>query len=205
MILKSSITPTFCPGCNNFLLYAAIQQAVTQLKIAKENLVLVFDIGCIGNMADFFSTYSVHGLHGRCIPTALGVKLQNPKLTVIAIGGDGGIYGEGMGHLIAAARSDSPVTVLVSNNQLYSLTTGQTSPTTPKGAKTKSTPLGSPSVPVDPVSLLKSANPDIFVESINGRDPQLVTAKLIEAIKHPGFSLLDLQQVCATFGKQLLA
>jgi len=156
-------------------------------------------------MADFFSTYSVHGLHGRCIPTALGVKLQNPKLTVIAIGGDGGIYGEGMGHLIAAARSDSPVTVLVSNNQLYSLTTGQTSPTTPKGAKTKSTPLGSPSVPVDPVSLLKSANSDIFVESINGRDPQLVTAKLIEAIKHPGFSLLDLQQVCATFGKQLLA
>ncbi|MCX6726475.1 MAG: thiamine pyrophosphate-dependent enzyme [Candidatus Shapirobacteria bacterium] len=203
--LKSGITPTWCPGCNNFLLFAGIQQAIDQLGIAKENVVLVFDIGCIGNMADFFNTYSVHSLHGRCIPTALGVKLANPKLTVIAIGGDGGVYGEGMGHLIAAARADAPITVVVSDNHLYSLTTGQTSPTTPKGSKTKSTPLGSISVPINPVSLLHTINPDVMVDSIDGRDPQLITAKLVEALKHPGFSLLDLQQICVTFGKELSA
>lgn len=202
--LKSAITPTWCPGCNNYLLYGAIQQAINTLGIAKENLVLVFDIGCIGNMADFFNTYSIHSLHGRCLPTAIGVKLANPKLTVVAIGGDGGIYGEGLGHLIAAARSDLDINVLVSNNQLYSLTTGQTSPTTPKGSKTKSTPLGSINLAVDPVKLLQSVNAGSFVESIDGRNPALLTQKILQTLKHPGFSLLDLQQVCVTFGKQLL-
>lgn len=205
MELKSNITPTFCPGCNDYMLYAGIQAAIKQLNIPKEQLVLVFDIGCVGNMADFFSTYSMHTLHGRCIPTALGVKLQNPDLTVIAIGGDGGVYGEGMGHLVAAARANSPLTVLVANNQLYSLTTGQTSPTTPKGSKTKSTPLGSVNLPVEPVSFLKTINPDVKVESIDGRNPTVVTEKIVEAIENPGFSLLDLQQVCVTFGKQLSA
>src|SRR4030042_3120546 len=161
MNLKSHIIPTFCPGCNNFLLFAGIQQAIEQLQIPKENLVLVFDICCSGNMADFFSTYGIHSLHGRCIPTAIGVKLANPKLIVIAIGGDGGIYGEGMGHLVAAARANSDISVLVSNNQLYSLTTGQTSPTTPHGAKTKSTPLGTPNLPVEPISFLKAINPNL--------------------------------------------
>jgi 2-oxoglutarate ferredoxin oxidoreductase subunit beta len=203
MNLRSTVVPTFCPGCNNYFLYAGIQQAINNLNIPKEDLVLVFDIGCIGNMADFFNTYSIHALHGRCIPTAIGVKLANPKLTVIAIGGDGGIYGEGMGHLISAARANAPITVLVSNNQLYSLTTGQTSPTTPKGSKTKSTPLGSVSLPVDPTILLKNLNPDVFVESIDGRNLPLIPGKIEQALKNPGFSLLDLQQVCVTFGKQL--
>ena len=107
MNLKSHIIPTFCPGCNNFLLFAGIQQAIEQLQIPKENLVLVFDIGCIGNMADFFSTYGIHSLHGRCIPTAIGVKLANPKLIVIAIGGDGG------GQLQGAGRFDQREGALV--------------------------------------------------------------------------------------------
>ena len=202
--LKSSITPTFCPGCHNFILYAAIQQAIDQLNINKENLVLVFDIGCIGNMADFFSTYSIHSLHGRCIPTALGVKLANPKLTVIAIGGDGGIYGEGLNHLIAAARLDANITVLVANNQLYSLTTGQTSPTSPKLSKTKSTPLGSPNFALDPIALLKSVNPITDAVSVDGRQLQELTVAIKSAIAGPNFSLVDVRQVCATFGKQLL-
>lgn len=201
--LRSKIIPTWCPGCNNHLLSASLQQVIAKLNISKKDLVLVYDIGCIGNMADFFSTYSVHGLHGRCIPTALGVKLTNPKLTVIAIGGDGGIYGEGMGHLIAAARANCNLTVLVSNNNLYSLTTGQTSPTTPKGSKTKSTPLGSASVAVNPVNLLQAVNPDIFVKSVEGQSIQAVTDAISQAINNPGFSLVDIHQNCITFGKQL--
>jgi 2-oxoglutarate ferredoxin oxidoreductase subunit beta len=201
--LRSKTVPTWCPGCHNHLLSAALQQAVAKLKIAKKDLVLVFDIGCIGNMADFFSTYSIHGLHGRCIPTALGVKMFNPKLTVIAVGGDGGIYGEGMGHLIAAARANYDLTVLVSNNNLYSLTTGQTSPTTPKGSKTKSTPLGSVSTPVEPLGLLAAVNPEVFAASAEGQNIQELANTIVNAIKHPGFSLIDIRQTCITFGKQL--
>ena len=165
---------------------------------------MVFDIGCIGNMADFFSTFGIHSLHGRCVPTAVGVKLARPDLTVLAVGGDGGIYGEGLGHLIAAARANYNVTTIVANNFLYSLTTGQTSPTTPKNSQTKSTPLRNPNVPVDPTTLLKAANPEVLVNSLNGQNLSEVTKTLQSSIKHPGFSLLDLRQVCVTFGKQLL-
>jgi len=203
MNLKSNVIPTWCPGCNDYLLMSGIDQALSQLDIKKENIVLVFDIGCIGNMADFFSTYGIHTLHGRCLPTALGVKLHNPKLTVIAIGGDGGIYGEGLNHLIATARGNYDIKVLVANNQLYSLTTGQTSPTTPKGSKTKSTPLGSVSVPVDAVALVKTANADVMAKSIDGRQPKEIIDSIKEAVSTPGFALLDFRQVCVTFGKQL--
>jgi 2-oxoglutarate/2-oxoacid ferredoxin oxidoreductase subunit beta len=201
--LRSNIIPTFCPGCHNFVIYAAIQQAVTALNIPKENIVLVFDIGCIGNMADFFNTYGIHSLHGRCLPTAIGVKLANPKLTVIAIGGDGGIYGEGLNHLLSAVRLSANITVIVANNHLYSLTTGQTSPTTPKGSKTKSTPQGAPSIALNPIPLLKTVNPEIFAKHIDCRQPLEVTAAIKESLTQPGFSLLDLDQVCVTFGKQL--
>lgn len=203
MNYKSNNIPTWCPGCNDYLLLTAIDQALTQLQIKKENVVLVFDIGCIGNMADFFSTYGIHSLHGRCVPTALGVKLHNPKLTVLAIGGDGGIYGEGLNHLIASARSNYDVKVLVANNQLYSLTTGQTSPTTPKGSKTKSTPLGSTGHSLDAVKLVKTVNSEVLAESVDGRQLPVVIESIKKAILTPGFALLDFQQVCVTFGKQL--
>ncbi|HPJ16720.1 MAG TPA: thiamine pyrophosphate-dependent enzyme [Candidatus Woesebacteria bacterium] len=202
MNLKSKIIPTFCPGCNNYILMSALHQAIEKLAIDPKKLVLVFDIGCIGNMADFFSCPSIHGLHGRSIPTAVGVKLADPSLTVIAIGGDGGIYGEGMGHLIASARANYPITTIVANNQLYSLTTGQTSPTSPKGSKTKSTPTGSISEAFLP-STLSSLNKDIIVNSVDGTDLQKLTETIVKSIQHPGFSLVDVSQVCVTFHKQL--
>lgn len=205
MNLRSSITPTFCPGCHNFIVSASIQKTVENLNIKKENLVLVFDIGCVGNMADFYSTYGIHSLHGRCLPTAIGVKLANPKLTVIAVGGDGGIYGEGLNHLLAAARLNADITVLVADNHLYSLTTGQTSPTTPQGSKTKSTPLGAPALAINPVSLVKSVNSTVFASSVDCRQPLAVSEAITKAVSHSGFSLLNLEQICITFGKQLAA
>lgn len=202
---RSTVTPTWCPGCPNYLLYASLQQALNNINVAKENIVLVYDIGCIGNMADFLNTYGIHSLHGRSIATALGVKLANPKLTVIALGGDGGIYGEGLNHLMAAARLNLDITVIVANNHLYSLTTGQTSPTTPQGSKTKSTPQGSPSIALDPIPVLKTVNPKIYAKNIGGLQPQEITSTLEEAIKYPGFSVVDLNQICVTFGKKLLS
>ena len=200
---RSKIIPTWCPGCANYILYAALEQAITSLNLPLENLVMVYDIGCIGNMADFFKTYGIHSLHGRCIPTAVGVKLANPKLTVIAIGGDGGVYGEGLNHLISAARLNIQITALVSDNHLYSLTTGQASPTTPKGSKTKSTPAGDPFLALSPVPLLKTVNPDVFAEHLDCKNPTDVATAIKNALNHPGFSLVDLDQLCVTFGKQL--
>ena len=188
MNLRSSIIPTWCPGCHDFVIYAGIQQALTGLDLPLEKIVIVYDIGCIGNMADFFNTYGIHSLHGRCIPTAIGVKLANPDLTVIVIGGDGGVYGEGLNHLISAARLNIKITVLVANNHLYSLTTGQASPTTPKGSKTKSTPGGDPFLALDPIPLLKTVNPNVFAKHVDCKNPVEVVATLKEAITNPGFA-----------------
>jgi len=202
--LKSKVIPTWCPGCHDFIIFSSLQQAINNQKIDIKDLVIVYDIGCIGNMADFFKVFGVHSLHGRSIPTAVGIKLANPKLKVIVVGGDGGIYGEGLSHLLSAARLNIDITVIVANNQLYSLTTGQTSPTTPKGVKTKSTPKGVPSVAVEPISLIKEINPEAWVKHASCYKPPEVTEAIEEAIKHDGFDLVDLEQLCVSFGKQLL-
>lgn len=201
--LKSKIIPTWCPGCHDFIIFACLQQAINKLEIDIKKLVIVYDIGCSGNMADFLKVFGVHSLHGRSIPTAIGIKMARPDLTVIVIGGEGGLYGEGMAHLIAAARLNIDITVLVANNQLYSLTTGQTSPTTPKGAKTKSTPLGAPSVPVDPIALVNAVNPESSAVRVTCMKPPEVTEAMVTAMTNNGFNLVDIDQLCVTFSKQL--
>jgi 2-oxoglutarate ferredoxin oxidoreductase subunit beta len=201
--LKSKNIPTWCPGCHDFIIFACLQQAITKKEIDLKKLVIVYDIGCSGNMADFLKVFGVHSLHGRSIPTAVGIKLARPELTVIAIGGEGGIYGEGMSHLIAAARLNVDLTVLVANNQLYSLTTGQTSPTTPQGAKTKSTPQGAPSVAVEPIALVNAVNQKASAIHVTCIKPPEVTDAIIKALGNNGFNLVDIDQLCVTFSKQL--
>lgn len=200
---RSHIAPTWCPGCHNYLTFASLQKSFADLNLNLDTLVISYDIGCAGNMADFFRTYALHTLHGRSVPAAIGVKIANPKLLVCVVGGDGGIYGEGLNHLITAARGDIDIKVFVSNNFLYSLTTGQTSPTTPKGSRTKSTPTGNINQPIDPVKLLKSANPDIFAESVDCKDIPKLNDTVKRALEHPGFALVDMIQECVAFGKQL--
>ncbi|MFA5827786.1 MAG: thiamine pyrophosphate-dependent enzyme [Candidatus Shapirobacteria bacterium] len=201
MNFKTNIIPTWCPGCSNYLLSSGIQQTLTKLNVSTSDLVIAYDIGCAGNMADFINSFGAHTLHGRCIPFAIGAKVANPSLTVCAVGGDGGIYGEGLNHLIAAARMNIDITVFVANNHLYSLTTGQTSPTTAKGTKTKSTPLGAPGVPLDPVKLVKAVNPEVFAETVDSKDVGKLNELIESAMKFRGFSLLDTAQFCLAFGK----
>jgi 2-oxoglutarate ferredoxin oxidoreductase subunit beta len=133
----------------------------------------------------------------------MAVKLVNPKLTVCVYGGDGGTYGEGLNHLIAAARANSDIKIIVANNALYSLTTGQTSPTTPKNAKTKSTPFGNLNVPIDPIKLIKTINPAVFAQSVPSSDIAGVEKAFKEGFAHKGFVLIDITQSCVAFGKQL--
>ncbi len=195
--------PTWCPGCGNFLLMQGSQKCFADQNIDSENIVAVYDIGCAGNMADFIKTYGLHTLHGRVIPVAMGVKLHNPKLTTLCIGGDGGIYGEGLNHLITAARTNIDIKVFVSNNFLYSLTTGQTSPTTPYQAKTKSTPQGSDLIPLKPIELIKKINPKVLAQTTTSKNPKDLFEKIKEIMKHKGFALLDIETDCLAFGKQL--
>ncbi|MBU1088515.1 2-oxoacid:ferredoxin oxidoreductase subunit beta [Patescibacteria group bacterium] len=198
---KSSVVPTWCPGCPNFLLFSGLQSSFAKLKIPNHNIVVVSDIGCAGNMADFLNTYGIHSLHGRAIPTAIGVKLANPKLTVVVVIGDGGAYGEGLNHLITATRANYDIKVFVANNHLYSLTTGQASPTTKTGTKTKSTPQGYALKPINPVFLLKNVNPSILVENVNSKNPPKLFKKITNTLNHQGFALLDISQICISFGK----
>jgi len=198
---KTNITPTWCPGCGNYLILSFLERSFTAQHISPKNIVAVYDIGCAGNMADYLNTYGVHSLHGRAVPVAMGIKYTSPKLKVIIIGGDGGIYGEGLNHLIAAARANIDIKIFVSNNFLYSLTTGQASPTTPFRAKTKSTPFGTDSLPLDATKLVKTVNPEVFAEKSDSQNPHDLLQKIEQALLSPGFALLDVKQKCVAFGK----
>jgi 2-oxoglutarate/2-oxoacid ferredoxin oxidoreductase subunit beta len=196
----SSIMPTWCPGCGNFGIMGAMRQAFAQMEIPEEELVVFYGVGCSGNMADFNKVYGFHALHGRAIANAIGAKLANHKLKIIVIAGDGDTYGEGLNHLISAARGNHDITVLVHNNQTYSLTTGQSSPTTSKGTATKTTPDGLVEQPINPLSMTLSAGASFVARGYAGNMPQLI-GLIKQAMQHEGFSLLDVMQPCPTFNK----
>lgn len=200
--LDTYIRPTWCPGCGNFSIWLALKQALTQLGVPHENIVLSYDIGCSGNMADFNKVYGFHGLHGRAIPPAVGIKLANHDLKVITIIGDGGGYGEGLTHYLNEMRGNHDITVLVHNNHRYSLTTGQMSPTTAKGTKTKSTPLGSIERELNPIALAIS-NHATFIAREFAIDVPTMIATIKAAVAHEGFSVVDVLQPCMVFNPDM--
>jgi 2-oxoglutarate/2-oxoacid ferredoxin oxidoreductase subunit beta len=200
--LHTQYRPTWCPGCGNFSIWLAIKQALVALKMPWENLVISYDVGCSGNMADFLKVYGFHALHGRAIPPAVGIKLGNHDLTSLVVIGDGGGYGEGLTHLLNEMRGNHDITVLVHNNHRYSLTTGQMSPTTPKGTKTKSTPEGSIERELNPVAMAIS-NHATYVARGFAVDVVGLTQLIISAIKHPGFSMVDILQPCVVFNPDM--
>jgi 2-oxoglutarate/2-oxoacid ferredoxin oxidoreductase subunit beta len=198
--LHSPIFPTWCPGCGDFGIWSSIKKALGELNIPEEQLVIVFGVGCSGNMADFLRCYGFHALHGRSLPVAESIKLANHDVKVLVIAGDGDTYGEGMGHFIASCRGNHDVTLLVHDNQTYGLTTGQAAPTTEHGRKTKSTPTGQVEVPVNPIALAVSAGATWIGRSYAGNIP-FTTDMIKKAISHKGFSVLDVFQPCVTFNK----
>ena len=192
--------PTWCPGCGNFGIWMALRSALTRLAMPRENIVIVYGVGCHGNMRDWMNVYGVQGLHGRALPVAQGIKLANPKLTVIAVTGDGDCLGEGGNHFIHAAKRNPDITVLVHNNEVYGLTTGQASPTAQIGMVTKSTPAGVTDPPFTPASLAIFAGATFAARGFTGDIPYL--SELMEqAILHKGFSVVDMLQPCITFDK----
>lgn len=196
----SGYNPTWCPGCGDWGIGIAIKQAFVQLGFNPSSVAVVFGIGCSGNMNDFLNTYAIHSLHGRAIPNAIGIKLANHKLPVVAIVGDGDCYGEGGNHLIHACRGNHDITVIVHDNRVYGLTTGQVAPTASKGFKSKSTPSGIIETPINPLALAISSGATFVAQSFAG-DAKTTISLIKTGIEHRGFSLINILQPCVTFNK----
>jgi 2-oxoglutarate ferredoxin oxidoreductase subunit beta len=188
----------WCPGCGDFVILGAIRKAIQELGIPKHDLVVVSGIGCSGKASQYIDGYAAETLHGRSLPFALGVKLANPRLTVICIGGDGDGYGIGLGHFLHACRRNDPITYLVFDNENYALTTGQASATTPLGAKTRTTASGNRTAPLDPVAIARLAGCGFSEEGSDGNLSAL--KELIKsAILHDGFSHVNIKQACPSW------
>lgn len=195
---KSVIEPVWCPGCGDFGVLASLQKALLTLDIPPENIVTVSGIGCSGRLSHFVNTYSLHGTHGRAVPTALGAKTANPDLTVFAVGGDGDGLGIGGGHIAHTARKNVDMTYLLIDNRIYGLTKGQSSPTSPYGQKTKTSPYGvfEDALSAIPMFLAYDVS---FIARANGLDSKTLTQILIEAISHKGMSIVYVFSPCRTF------
>jgi 2-oxoglutarate/2-oxoacid ferredoxin oxidoreductase subunit beta len=199
--LNTEAKNTWCPGCGNFGIMAALKNSLSSLiegGIKKENIVLVSGIGCGSKIIDYLNLNTFSALHGRPIASAEGIKLGNPELTVIVSAGDGGAYDEGISHLIHAAKRNIDITVLVHDNRLFALTTGQFTATSPKGFKGRSTPEGSIEEPFDPLEMMIASGATFVARGYVLKNNHL--QKIIgEAVEHKGFSFVDILQPCVTF------
>jgi 2-oxoglutarate ferredoxin oxidoreductase subunit beta len=191
---------TWCPGCGDFSVLAALQQVCVKMGLEPEDVCCVSGIGCSGKISQHFGSYGFHSLHGRSLPTAQGIKMANQDLTVIAAGGDGDGYGIGVGHFIHACRRNVDITYIVMDNHIYGLTTGQASPTSKKGHKTKTSPSGVGEEPLKPLELAIVSGASFVAQAFSGDLKQL--QRLIEeAIRHKGFSLVNVFSPCVTFNR----
>lgn len=196
----SGYTPTWCPGCGDWGIGIAIKTALVQLGFDPSSLIAVFGIGCSGNMNDFLNAYAIHSLHGRALPNAIGAKIANHKLPVVAIVGDGDCYGEGGNHFMHACRGNHNITVIIHDNGVYGLTTGQVAPTAQKGFKSKSTPSGIIELPLNPLTLALTQGATFVAQTFAGNVNNVIDM-IKEGINHKGFSLVNVLQPCVTFNK----
>lgn len=190
----------WCPGCGNFPILKAVKQALAGLGIEPHRVAFFSGIGQAAKAPHYLRCNVFNGLHGRALPPATGAGLVNPELTIIAESGDGCTYGEGGNHFLAAMRRNPDITLLVHDNQIYGLTKGQASPTTPEGQKTKAQPQGSPSMAFNPIAVAVAMHTPFVARGFAGDADHL--ADLIgQAVRHKGFSLVDILQPCVSFNK----
>jgi 2-oxoglutarate ferredoxin oxidoreductase subunit beta len=197
---KGKVDPDWCPGCGDFGVLNALKQAMAELSLRPHEVMTVSGIGCSSNLPGYINTYGMHTLHGRALAVATGAQLANHKLKIIATGGDGDGFGIGGNHFLHSMRRNVDLTYIVMDNQIYGLTTGQISPTSVKGMKTKSTPFGSVENPINPIPLAIAAGATYVARGFTGQQKQLV--ELIKGgIEHKGFSLIDVFSPCVTYNE----
>jgi len=203
--LRTNKKITWCPGCPDHIILESSRKAILSLikhGFKKENFAMVSGIGCHGKIFDYLNISGIYGLHGRPIPTAIGMKFGNPNLNVLVFAGDGDTYSEGMEHFIHACRFNPDITLIVHDNQSFSLTTGQATPTSQTGFKTKAEPMGDFNNPINPIHLALSAGAG-FVARCNARDIDHTQKIIEEAIKHKGFSFVEIIQDCLVFNPKM--
>lgn len=192
---------TWCPGCGNFAILNAVKSVLNSLRdegMGLENIVFVSGIGCHAKIVDYINVNSFYSIHGRVFPAAEGIKLARPALKVIGHAGDGDAYGEGIEHLIFAAKRNVDMTAIIHNNRVYGLTTGQYTPTSPLGFKGRSTPQGTAELPINPLELMLSSGAT-FLGRGTSHGLELLKTLFKGAIMHKGFALVDVLQVCVTY------
>ncbi|GAA0332420.1 2-oxoacid:ferredoxin oxidoreductase subunit beta [Bacillus carboniphilus] len=197
---RNNVKPNWCPGCGDFSVQASIQRAAANVGLEPDNMALVSGIGCSGRISGYVYTYGFHGIHGRALPIAQGLKMANRELTVIASGGDGDGFAIGMGHTIHAIRRNIDITYIVMDNQIYGLTKGQTSPRSASGFKTKSTPEGAIEPALSPMEMALTAGGTFIAQGFS-TDLKELTALIEAGIQHKGFSLINVFSPCVTYNK----
>ncbi|WP_044642796.1 2-oxoacid:ferredoxin oxidoreductase subunit beta [Risungbinella massiliensis] len=197
---RNKVKPNWCPGCGDFSVLAAMQRAFANQGLEPEDVAIVSGIGCSGRISGYVNAYGLHGVHGRALPIAQGLKLANRDLTVVAAGGDGDGFAIGMGHTVHAIRRNVNITYIVMDNQIYGLTKGQTSPRSEMGFKTKSTPNGSIESAISPMEMALTVGAGFVAQSVSS-DLKGLTNVIEEGIKHEGFSLINVYSPCVTYNK----
>ena len=200
ILFKTDVRPLWCPGCGDFATLKAMKEVMFKLQWDPTQTLMVAGIGCSSKMNDALGVYGLHVIHGRAVPAAIGVKLSNYDLNVVAYGGDGDMTGIGGNHLAHACRRNIDMTIIVTNNKTYGLTTGQASPTSDFGYKTKTSPSGVVDKPVNPI-LNAIASGATFVARTSTSDSKHLTYVLEEAMQHKGTSFVEILQFCITFNR----
>ncbi len=190
----------WCPGCGNFPMLDAMKRALVKLDLAPHQVLFVSGIGQAAKAPHYLNANLFNGLHGRSLPAATGAKIANKNLVVIDESGDGCMYGEGGNHFLAAIRRNIDITVIVHNNQIYGLTKGQASPTTDEGVVTKAQPQGVIEEPFHPLAVAVALHAGFVARSFSGLQDHLVDM-IVAAVRHRGFSLVDVLQPCVSFNK----
>ena len=201
MKLNTNAEITWCPGCGNFGILTAIKNAVSELVsegIPRENIVIASGIGCHAKIVDYVNVNSFYSIHGRVPPTLTGMKLANKNLVTIGFAGDGDMYDEGISHLIHAAKRNTDITMVIHDNRVFALTTGQFTATSPRGFRGKSTPNGSVENPLNPLKLMLSAGATFVARGYAG-NPNHLKELIKKAARHKGFSFVEVLQPCVVF------
>jgi len=195
---KSDVPPIWCPGCGDYAVLNGLMRAFVTLDIAPKDAVVASGIGCSSRFPAFLNAYGFHGVHGRALPLSTGIKIGNPNLTVVAVGGDGDGFSIGGGHIPHAARRNIELPYIVMDNNIYGMTKGQPSPTTPVGTQRKASPYGTIEAPLNPLMMLLSYDAT-FVARVFSGDFKRLQAVFEAALQHPGFAFVQVLSPCVTF------
>jgi 2-oxoglutarate ferredoxin oxidoreductase subunit beta len=203
---RSENRPTWCPGCGDFGVLSALYKAFAIKGLDPKDVVVVSGIGCSGRLPEFVNAYGLHGVHGRALPIAQGIKLANPNLTVVVVGGDGDGFAIGGGHVPHAVRRNVDITYIVMDNEIYGLTKGQPSPTTPTGMTAvsqsssmgKMAPYGVLETPLNMLGMVLCYGAAFAARGFSGQPNQL-TDLYVKALDHKGFSFIQALSPCVTF------